>query len=198
MRKRCSVFLVAAVPALILYSAVGTRLFPQVLAGGSTTRGCPHLVDLQQVKMEVAQIIFVDLVDGAGGTRLRVPDDQRDKFRIAVVTVRVKKPAGMRIEMAAADLTLHYYHGTEVEVAPCEGISAFATVLDIDRQVNLARMPGPGWVKMTTMPRSTQATEVYFDAVFDKVEPDTREVWLCVAQPTTLEPFLCPTPAWRP
>ena len=35
------------------------------------------------------------------------------KFRVALVTIKITKPSGRRISIAAADLTLHYYHGTK-------------------------------------------------------------------------------------
>lgn len=145
--------------------------------------------------MEIAEIKYVDRVEGQGGVTLKVPPDRLNQFRIAFVTIRVKKPAGKAITVAAADLTLHYNHGGSQEVAPCEGISTFSKNLDDERPLTIYRQSGPGWVKQTTSLRSTEATEVYFDALFHLIEPEIREVWLCVAQPTTERGFL--TSGWQ-
>jgi hypothetical protein len=55
----------------------------------------------------------------------RIPDPAADEYRFAVVTLRITKPAGASLTLAAADLTRHYYHGQDMEVAPCEGLSGF-------------------------------------------------------------------------
>jgi len=183
---------VTIVSVALLLAAVVTHLPTDALAEGMAPalKPCPYLVRFDQVKMSIAEIRYTTEIQGMDGNRMKMPQDKQDKFRYAVVAIRVRKPAGMRLSLAAADLTIHYYHGTAIEAAPCEGISTFSTTLDVDRPMKLPRMQGPGWTKMTTGARATQASEVYFDAVFAMVEPDTREVWLCVGQPTTTQPYI--------
>jgi len=151
---------------------------------------CPYQGLPEGVSMEIAEIRYVEEVRGVDGNVLRIAPEQRDRFRIALVTIRVTKPAGRRLTVAAADFTLHYNHGSAQEVAPCEGISSFSRELEGERNMKMPRMMGPGWIKQTTGLRATEATEVYFDAVFHLVEPEIREVWLCVAQPTRPQAFL--------
>ena len=89
--------------------------------GGSASserRECPLTVS-PSVKMEVTNIIFMDKLQGIGGRSLTIPDDKHDQWRLGVVTIKITKPAGSRLTLAAADLTLHYYHGDKTEVAPC-------------------------------------------------------------------------------
>jgi len=157
---------------------------------------CPYLILSRDVTLEIAEIKFIDQVQGVDGNSLRVPTEQQDKFRLALVTIRIKKPAGKRLTVAAADFTLHYNHGSSQEVAPCEGISTFTRNLDDERGMKLFRGAGPGWVKQTTGLKATEASEIYMDAVFHLIEPEIREVWLCVAQPVTEKCFL--TNGWSP
>jgi len=145
---------------------------------------CPLVAAPAGIKLEIADIQFVTTLVGDNGT-MRLPADKADKFRLALVTLRLKKPVGSSLTIAAADLTLHYTHGDGVEVAPCEGISSFNQSLASDRSVTFFASPGPGWVKKTTGVRATQSGEVYLDAVFNLVEPTIRDVWVCVAQPVT-------------
>ncbi|MBM4027753.1 MAG: hypothetical protein FJ280_20490 [Planctomycetes bacterium] len=42
----------------------------------------------------------------------------------------------------------------------------------------------------------TSGAVLYLDAVFGYLEPDTKECWICLGQPTT-QPFVCPAPAWK-
>jgi len=162
---------------------------------GRGTRSCPYVVPFQQVKMEIVEIMFTDEVPGVNGNRMRLTGERKKKYRLGVVAIKVQKPAGMRLSVAAADFTIHYYHGDQTEVAPCEGISTFSSTLDVDRPMMLPRMQGPGWVKQTTGARCTQASVVYIDAVFALMEPDTRECWICVAQPTTTRAYV--SRGWR-
>lgn len=157
---------------------------------------CPYNLGTEDVEMEIVNIIFTDHVPGVTGNRMTVEGERLEKFRIAIVTVKVKKPAGKRLSVAAADLTLHYEAGSTLDVAPCEGLSTFSQVMDMDRPINLPSVAGPGWVKQTTGARCTQADEVYFDATFRGIEPEIGKVWLCVGQPTTTTPFI--SRGWKP
>jgi hypothetical protein len=157
---------------------------------------CPYVLLSRGVTMEIAEIKYVESVQGVDGNTLKMPAEQIDKFRLGVVTVRVEKPTGKRLAIAAADLTLHYNHGQSQEVSPCEGLSTFTRQPDEERPVKLFKGAGPGWIKQTTGLRATEASEIYFDAIFHLVEPDIREVWLCVGQPSTPKAF--PTAGWTP
>ncbi len=154
-------------------------------AGGD----CPYLAASAEVSMEIVRIAFTDVVAGVDSTK-RLTPEAMEKYRFAVVTIRVNKPAGKALSVAAADLTLHYKHGDDQEVAPCEAISGFSTAEEVDRPVKFSKTPGPGWVKQSAGPKSCEAEELYFDAVFGLIEPDIREAWLCVARPANPKPYV--------
>ena len=110
--------------------------------------------------------------------------------------LKITKPAGRHLSVAACDLTLHYFYGEDTEATPCEGISTITETREVERPMKLPTVSGPGFVKMTTGVKATQASVVYMDAVFAYVEPGVRECWICVAQPATTTPYVCPSPAW--
>jgi len=197
MSRKAVIVSVAALALLLTVTAVSTRLPTDAAAQGGAfgMKIAPLVVPLQQVKMSIAGIRFTGQVPGMDGNQMKLPDERLKSYRIGVVTIRIQKPAGMQLTIAAADLTLHYYHGNSVEVAPCEGISVFSTAAAMARGMKLPRTSGPGWVKMRTDANATQASEVYVDAVFGMMEPNTRECWLCVGQPTAAVPFT--SQGWR-
>lgn len=154
------------------------------------------IIPLDQVKIEIANVKFEVEVQGVDGP-MRVPEDKRDKFRLALVTLRIRKPAGMKLTFAGADLTFHYYHGSDPEVAPAEGISGFTTSIEDFRPLKLWQsVGGCGWIKQTTNPRVSEAAEIYLDALFYLIEPNIRECWIGVAQPVQQAPFV--TKGWTP
>lgn len=184
--------IVVALPAMV---SCGTRA-AQALQSG---RQCPVVTDLRRVSVEIASISFVDEVQGLDGNKMKVPADKKDKFRIALVTLRITKPPGEKLTLAAADLTLHYYHGDETEAAPCEGISVFGSSLDSDRPLKMPSHAGPGFVKQTTGTGSTQSGTVYIDAAFNYIEPNIGDTWIVVGQPSTSAPYRAKSPggtAW--
>lgn len=193
MARRLAVISGAA--ALLVLATALVTLHPRVPSAeaGEVTiamgKSCPLTVPATSVLMEIVDIVFTDVVQGAGGNKMALNEEQKKNLRLGLVTVKVTKPAGMRLSLAAADLTLHYYHGSEAEVAPCEGISSFSTSLDTDRPMELSKTMGPGFTKQHTGARATQVSVLYFDAVFGFMEPDTKECWLCVGQPSTSAPF---------
>lgn len=167
--------------------------------GGSASserRECPLTVE-SSVKMEVTNIIFMDKLQGIGGRSLTIPDDKHDQWRLGVVTIKITKPAGSRLTLAAADLTLHYYHGDKTEVAPCEGLSTFSLEDNVDRPVEFSPSMGPGFVKQTTGARATQESVIYLDAIFCFIEPDTTEIWVCVGRPITPQGFAVAPGLWK-
>jgi hypothetical protein len=168
---------------------------------GNTTspsaRTCPYHVQLgPQTQMEIVRMSFTNRIEGLLGQR-EFPDQPKEEYRFAVVTLKITKPAGASLSLAAADLTLHYYHGGEMEVAPCEGLSWFKSEAESDSPILMNPIPGPGFIKQTTSRTGTNGTVAYIDAVFGFMEPDTRECWICIGHPATTEPFVCPAPAWK-
>jgi hypothetical protein len=166
-------------------------------AESKPSRTCPHDVQLgPQCQIEIVSMSFTNRLEGPLFRR-QIPDTEGQEYRFAVVTLRITKPAGESLSLAAADLTLHYYHGEETEVAPCEGLSRFKSDAAADVPILMSLIPGPGFLKQTTDPAGTRGAIVYIDAVFSYMEPDTRECWVCIGHPTTTEPFVCPAPAWK-
>ena len=165
-------------------------------AESQASRTCPHLMPPgSQGQVEIVRMSFTDHVESLLYLH-QIPDSAREEYRFAVVTLKITKPAGRSLSLAAADLTLHYYHGAETEVAPCEGLSWFKRNSDSHVPILMNPVPGPGFIKQTTSPDGTAGTIVYIDAVFGFMEPDTRECWICLGHPAVTEPFTCPTPAW--
>jgi hypothetical protein len=154
------------------------------VCGAQAGSKCPLVVSLSDVKMEIVDVDFTDQVD-----EWELSEEMLEDYRLAVVTVRVEKAKGQSLTLAAADLTLHYFYGSDEEVAPCEGLSNFTKVEDVDRSMELPSTAGPGWVKQTTGTKSTESSVVYFDAVFSGIEPNTSKLWICLAQPTQTKPF---------
>ena len=116
-----------AVGVLVGYALSGAP-FGDVRAAtfGASAKRCPLALDLSgAVTAEIANAQFFVEVPGVNGNRMQLPPNRRDIHRLAVVTIRITKPAGQRLAVAAADLTLHYWHGSEAEVVPCEGLSGF-------------------------------------------------------------------------
>ena len=172
----------------------GAALFTPVRAM-QTDRECPLTLDLKRVGVQIDGIAFVEEVPGLDGNSMKLNDEQRPKFRVAVVTLKITKAAGAKLTLAAADLTLHYNNAEGPEVTVCEGLSIFSTAKDMDRPVKLPRQSGPGFVKQVTGPAATQATTVFVDAVFGFIEPEISEAWIAVGQPTTAAPYA--TTGWK-
>jgi hypothetical protein len=198
-RMRSLRFLAATVIVVSVTALLGARnlVVAQSLLNSGGGKSCPLVLAYDQgIKAEVVGIIFTDEVQGSSGNRMRLNEDQKAKMRIGVVSIKITKPAEQRLTLAAADVTLHYFHGENAEVSPCEGISAFSTNNDADRPMELSRTMGPGFVKQTTGARATAASEVYIDAVFGFIEPNTSEVWICLGQPGVKQGFK--TKGWFP
>lgn len=197
--ERQRTYRTAEVFLAILALALGAMYQGRMLgnAESKSSRTCPHQVQLgPQCQMEIASMSFTNRLEGPLFRR-QIPEAERQEYQFAVVTLKITKPAGASLSLAAADLTLHYYHGEETEVAPCEGLSWFKSDAGSDVPILMSLIPGPGFLKQTTEPALTNSTIVYIDAVFAYMEPDTSECWICLGHPATTEPFVCPTPAWK-
>jgi len=161
------------------------------------SRTCPYHMQLgPQYQMEIVRMSFTSRIESLLYAR-QFPDSATEEYRFAVVTLKITKPAGASLSLAAAALTLHYYHGNETEVAPCEGLSWFKSDADLDVPILMNPIPGPGFIKQTTGPAGASGAVVYIDAVFGFMEPDIRECWICIGRPAATEPFVCPSPAWK-
>ncbi len=166
-------------------------------AAPAEKKPCPILGMGNGIAADIARVTFTDLVVGIDGNERRIPDDQRKSvFRYALVTLRIRKPSGIRFTLAAADLTLHYNRRDQSDWAPCDGLSSYTRSIDADRLMKLQDSQGPGWMKQSTNPASTDASEVYIDALFPSVEKDVKEIWLCISTPTVKEPFV--SEGWQP
>jgi hypothetical protein len=154
----------------------------------------PLHLSLRECRVSVCSVVFAKRIDGIDGNY--VSPKEPDKFRVAFVTVRVDKPAGRELTVAACDLSLHYKHGTQLEATICEGMSQFSMGENDERAMKLPQMTGPGFVKQTTGPKAAQSETVYFDCVFAGIEPDIGDVWLFVGQPVSTTPIS--TNRWTP
>jgi hypothetical protein len=185
------------VSVVILLLALG-GVYPEPVSASTeskTARTCPHQVG-PQCQVEIARMSFPSSIESLLGTA-RIPEQARGKYRFGVATLKVTKPAGESLTLAAADLTLHYYHGDDTTVVPCQGLSWFKGDANSDAPILVNPMLGPGFISQTTGPALANSTVIYIDAVFAYMESDTRECWICVGRPTTTEPYVCPAPAWK-
>jgi hypothetical protein len=141
-------------------------------------------------RAELVDLRFVERVEGIERT-VFVTEDSIADYRMGIATIRIEKPAGIEMTLPCADITLHYYHGNTPDVSPCSGLSNFSTVLETDRELDVRPAnSGPGFLKKTTLERSTEASIVFIDAVFGSMESDTREAWISIAQIDAAAPFL--------
>ncbi len=141
----------------------------------------PATIDLQQCQFRILAIDFARRIE----TDLyRETEREPDKFRYAIVTAEIRKPAGAALELCAADISLHYWRSNgDYDVAFCRALSQMSTRLDEDRLLRGALGFGPGWAKVRTRTATRRASRVYVDLVFPKIESDIQVAWLFVGQP---------------
>ncbi|MEO0108422.1 MAG: hypothetical protein ABIK62_04540, partial [candidate division WOR-3 bacterium] len=144
---------------------------------GQLATTAPGLIDPSRIRFTILSATFVTELEG---TTSRFRETQLDKYRGMVVTCRIVKPAGYKLKLHAPDIALHYNHGDEYDVAPCNGISNFSTERGTDRPMKLLSR---GQGSQTTLTSATAAETIYVDFFFQYMEPDTRDIHLCVAQP---------------
>jgi len=139
--------------------------------------------------VEIVDCIFVDQYQCE-----RYKVTVNPPYRAVILTLKIEKEAGEMLKFALADLTLHYYHGEDgssEEVAPCDAISTFSTVLDVDRTLKTSKC-APGWIKRDTGTRTSASSMVYVDVAFRQIEHNISKMWLCIASPvasTTTDGF---------
>lgn len=136
-----------------------------------------------EAKIHNVEIIDCIFLKKLNTTKWVFTESEPEKYRYAVVTVKITKDAGQPLKVALADFTLHYRYGeNKEEVAYCAAMSSFSTVLDVDRDLKASKN-GPGWSKQSTGTRSTARAVVYVDLAFRKIENTVNDMWICVAQP---------------
>lgn len=158
---------------------------------------CPAVLDLADgFGIEVISVRFTDEIQGQYGkmTMHATHEQAQEELKFCVATLRITKPAGRRITLAAADLAVHFWRGDEPRVIGCTGLSSFDTEKEAPRPLQIAPTEGFLFVRSSTGARTTQAAEVFIDAVFVFVPADARQLWVCLAQPIDKRPYLCAAP----
>jgi hypothetical protein len=141
----------------------------------------PGMLDLTKVKVSIHDVVFVTELSGTNGT---YKEKQPEKYHGVVITLRITKDVASSLTIHAQDLVLHYRRGEDnYDVAKCIGLSVFSSSLDVDRPMTFF---DSGLGKMTTGAAMQKADVVYIDAFYQFMEPETREIYLLVAQPAGL------------
>lgn len=107
-------------------------------------------------------------------------ESQADKYRGLILTLKITKPADLPLTLHAQDLPLHYRYGESYDVTTCMGLSAFSTIANTERAMQLS---SSSYVKSTTGAATTQAETVYVDAFYQYMEPTVSELEVLVARP---------------
>jgi hypothetical protein len=159
----------------------------------AAARIIPGFFPSDEGKVTIVGVKYLTKVAADGGS---MEESDADKYRYAVVTFRIEKPAGKELTLAAADVTLHYERADgSYDIAPCEGLGGFTVNKDEDRTIQMPNFSGPGWVKIKTGSATRTAATVYADAVFGKIEPSVSALWLGIAQPASSQ---FATKGWKP
>lgn len=162
--------------AVILSLAVvcGVSISFAALAGND--KEPPYLLSADDVKFEIVGASFVAKLQGLTN---RFEENDLDKYRGLVVTVKITKPADEELTLVAQDLTLHYHFGESADVSRCQGISTFTKEKDVDRIMRFYNNVGSA----TTGTATTKLTTIYVDLFFQYMEPNTSDIHLFVARP---------------
>jgi hypothetical protein len=138
----------------------------------------PETFDLTKVRFQIVDATFVSRLEGTQG---RFQETHPDLYRGLIATVKITKQAGAELTLACQDIALHYRHGQQSDIAKCFGLSTYSLRQDEDRAMALYSQ---GWGRSSTGTATTRADTVYIDIFFQNMEPDTRDLYLFVAQPT--------------
>jgi hypothetical protein len=141
----------------------------------------PEILDLSRVGFQIVDARFVLKLEGTQG---RFAEGHPDKYRGLVVTLKITKQAGAELALACQDISLHYRYGNGSDIAKCYGLSTFSDKQDEDRAMALYTQ---GWGRTTTGPATTRSSTVFVDVFFQNMEPETRDLYLFIAQPTGAE-----------
>lgn len=158
-------------------TAILTIVGTEISAQDKEKLVAPLVLNTNKVKIEITDVAFVKELDGAVG---RFQETDPEKYRGVVVTLSIHKAAGESLTLLAQDFCLHYRYGNQVDVAPCIGLSTFATTQDAERPMKFfARGRGTA----TTGASTAKSETVYVDVFFQNMEKDTSDIHLLVAQP---------------
>jgi len=169
LQTRCGVVLVAAV--LIGLGAV-------VVRSQEAEPGVPALLNPADTRFEIVDATFITELTGDNAD---YAEKKPDQYHALVATVKVTKPAGRALTLHPADFALHYRRASgDHDVAPCNGISTFSTDRGVDRTMSFF---SAGFGSVSTGVTTQKSDVLYTDLFFQNMEPDTRELYLLVAQP---------------
>ena len=147
-----------------------------------------EVIDLSKVRLQIVDATFVTKLDSA---KAKFEESKPNQYHGLIVTVRVTKTPEEPLTLTCQDINLHYRFGQESDVASCYGLSNYTTQQFKDRFMSLYSQ---GYGKSTTGQAATRSGTVYVDVFFQKMEPQTRELYLFLSQPTGAH---FTTPGWR-
>ena len=162
---------------------------PGRVTAAETASSIPGSIDLSKVHFEIMKAVFVSKLEGINAS---YTENQPDKFRGLLLTVRITKPVSEALTIHGPDLDLHYNHGDTYDVLNCQGLSSFSKSLDVDRPM---RLWSTGIGSVTTGTSTQDSDVLYMDVFYQYLEPDTKDVYLMIAQPTGLH---YTTSGWKP
>ena len=137
-----------------------------------------EVIDLSKVRLQIVDATFVTKLDSA---KAKFEESKPNQYHGLIVTVRVTKTAGEQLTLTCQDINLHYRFGKESDIARCYGLSSYTTQQFEDRIMSLYSQ---GWGKATTGLAATRSDTVYIDVFFQNMEPQTRDLYLFISQPT--------------
>jgi hypothetical protein len=146
------------------------------------------VVDLNKVRLKIVDAVFVTKLNSE---KAQFEESKPRQYHGLIVTVRVMKTAGEKLALTCQDINLHYRYSQESDVASCYGLSNFTTQQSEDRFMSLYSQ---GYGTSTTEQAATLSDTVYVDVFFQKMEPQTRDLYLFISQPTGAH---FTTPGWR-
>jgi len=154
-----------------------------VVLGAAEEPPCPGVYPVSGLQMSIQDAQFLETLQ-SGSITMRQAEP--DKLRLALVTLRIEKPEGLAITLAAADVSLHYARQNEdYDVAPCQALSNFTANRNEDRNLEVQTLAGPAWVKIKTGTATRKASTIYGDALFANIPKDVNRLWIVIGQPAT-------------
>jgi len=167
------VTIASVVNSALLISAIGLpmRAFAQ-------NPNPSDVFDLGKVRFQIVDATFVTKLDSE---KAQFAETKPDQYHGLVVTLQIAKAPGVEVTLTCQDIALHYRYGVNSDVARCYGLSGYSIRQDEDRAMALYSQ---GWGKSTTGLATTKSGTVYIDVFFQNMEPETRDLYLFIAQPT--------------
>ena len=146
------------------------------------------IFDLSKVNFQIVDATFVTKLDGL---KAQFAETKPDQYHGLEVTLLITKAAGDELTLTCQDINLHYRFGQQSDIARCYGLASYSTRQDEDRAMVLYSQ---GWGKSTTGLATTKSGTVFIDVFFQNMEPDTSDLYLFIAQPTSAH---FTTPGWK-